>query len=172
MIHLRLRTEYSFGQTFAPIGALIAHLKTMGVTAAGIVDGSTWGHVEWFTKCTAAGIQPLLGAECVVSDDDRQTRMWFLASTTQALSELYQALSHSYQQPLKTKFGSLNRLYRSDVLGMSPAILKFAGDSVDGPFLHEVKAYADLNPSSVIRNATLEGLGLPVVTSSSLGNTA
>ena len=84
MIQLRIRTEYSFGETYAPLDRIIQHLKDIGCTAAGIVDvGSTWGHVKWFKKCKEAGIQPLLGVELVVTDiDDQSPRMWFLAKNT------------------------------------------------------------------------------------------
>jgi DNA polymerase III alpha subunit len=58
MIQLRVRTEYTFGKTFAPIPRVIERLKAIGCTAAGIVDvDGSWGHVPWFTACKAAGIQ-------------------------------------------------------------------------------------------------------------------
>lgn len=153
MIQLRLRTEYSFGQTFAPIGRVIARLKELGCKAAGIVDqGSTWGHVVWHEACIKAGIQPLLGVELVVADDDRLARMWFLAKNTTGLSELYQAASLAHRQPISTQRGSFPRLYRLDVLGLSENVLKFAGDVTDGPFLAEAGAIVDLNPSSKLLN--------------------
>lgn len=88
MIHLRVKTEYSFGQTFAPIKRVIQRLQDIGCTAAAIVDNSTWGHVAWYKSCKDAGIQPLLGVECVVSDDETPHRMWFLAKNQQGLGEL------------------------------------------------------------------------------------
>ena len=152
MIQLRIKTEYSFGQTFAPIDRVINRLKEIGCTAAGIVDTSTWGHVAWFDACTAAGIRPLLGVEAFVSDDEEQLKMWFLARTTDGLAELYRATSKSYQQKMPTKFGSVPRLYRDDIRHMSNQIIKFAGDVVDEKFLQEVDAVIDLNPASRILN--------------------
>lgn len=155
MIQLRIRTEYSFGQTFAPIKRTIDRLKAIGCTAAGIVDvNSTWGHVAWHKACKAAGIQPLLGVETVVSDDDTTHRMWFLARNQEGLAELYRFTSKSHQQPIATRSGSVPRLYRHDVLGMSENILKFAGDVTDGDFLADVGAFIDINPASRILNAT------------------
>jgi DNA-directed DNA polymerase III PolC len=153
MIQLRIRTEYSFGETFAPINRVIERLKEIGCKAAGIVDGSTWGHVAWFKACTAAGIQPILGVECVVSDDESTPKMWFLAKNKAGLSELYNFTSKSHQQTIPTKRGSLPRLYRNDVLNMSDNIFKFAGEVTDGSFLADVGAYIDLNPASRILNA-------------------
>lgn len=171
MIQLRIKTEYTFGQTFAPIGRVIERLKAMGVTAAGIVDlNSTWGHVPWFKACKAAGITPMLGVDLVVSDEDATHRMWFLAKNRDGLSELYRLTSKAHQQPIVTRAGSLPRLYRNDVRRMSENIAKFAGDIADGEFLKEVGAIIDLNPSSRILNVKKKALaastGLPVVETS------
>ena len=153
MIHLRIKTEYSFGQTFAPIPRVIDRLKAIGCTAAAIVDsGSTWGHVAWFKACRAAGIQPILGCEICVADEDTTHRMWFLAKNKLGLGELYRFTSKSHQQPIATRTGSIPRLYRHDVLSMSENILKFAGDLTDGAFLAEVGAVIDLSPASRILN--------------------
>ena len=153
MIQLRIKTEYTFGQTFAPIPRVVQRLKEMGVTAAGIVDNnSTWGHVPWFKACKEAGIQPLLGVDLVVSDDELTQRMWFLARNKAGLSELYRYSSKAHQQTIPTKTGSLPRLYRNDVLNMSNDIIKFAGDITDESFLREAGALLDINPSSRILN--------------------
>ena len=152
VIQLRVRTEYSFGQTYAPVPRLLTRLKEMGCTAAGIVDATTWGHVAWWRACTKAGIQPLLGVECVVTDTDAAPRMWFLARTTTGLAEMYRLCSRSATQPLKGKFGVIPRLTRADVLGISDQILVFAGDVVEGPFLRHAKAIVDLNPGSQLLN--------------------
>ena len=152
MIHLKVKTEYSFGQTFAPIKRVIQRLQDIGCTAAAIVDNSTWGHVAWYKSCKEAGIQPLLGVECVVADEETPHRMWFLAKNQQGLGELYRATSKSHQQTIPTKTGALPRLYRNDVLNMSDNILKFAGEIVDGEFLKEIGAIIDLNPTSRILN--------------------
>jgi DNA polymerase III alpha subunit len=152
MIQLKIRTEYSFGQTFAPIGRIIEYLKAIKCTAAGIVDNNTWGHVPWFKACKDADIQPLLGASCAICDDDVPLRMWFLAKNKKGLIELYNLLSQSHHQKLKTKRGPIPRLYRHDVLSLSPDIIKFAGEMTDDKFLKRIKAVIDLDPSSRILN--------------------
>jgi len=171
VIQLRIKTEYSFGQTFAPVARTVARLKELGCTAAGIVDvGSTWGHVTWFEECEKAGIQPLLGVECAVDDDEMNLHMWFLARSTTGLSELYRALSKAHQQPISTRSGKVPRLYKSDVLAMSGEILKFAGDITDGEFLSACGAFIDTNPASRVLNAKKLALarehGLRVVATS------
>jgi DNA polymerase III alpha subunit len=153
MIQLKIRTEYSFGQTFAPIHRVVERLKEQGCTSAAIVDNaSTWGHVPWFKACKDAGIQPILGVELCVSDDDTNHSMWFLAKNKEGLGELYRLTSKSHQQTIPTRSGSIPRLYRKDVAGMSTNILKFAGEVLDGEFLSAVGAFVDLDPSSRILN--------------------
>jgi DNA polymerase III alpha subunit len=154
MIHLRIKTEYSFGKTFAPIDRVIERLKAIGCTAAAMVDeSSTWGHVRWYEACKAAGIQPMLGVDLCVSDEGVNHRMWFIAKNKAGLSELYRFSSKAYQQPAALRTGSIPRLYRDDVRKMSENIYKFAGDITDSEFLKEVGAIVDLNPSSMILNA-------------------
>ena len=153
MIQLRIRTEYTFGQTFAPIARVVQRLKEIGCTSAAIVDSnSTWGHVPWFKACKAAGIQPMLGVELAVSDDESSQRMWFLAKNKYGLSELYRLTSKAHGQQIPTRKGSIPRLYRKDVLNMSDNIIRFAGDVTDIEFLQDCGAFLDLNPSSRILN--------------------
>lgn len=151
MIQFKVRTEYSFGETFAPLDRLVECLKEQGCKAAGIVDHSTWGHVSWHKKCRAADIKPLLGVELVVSDEEDSTpRMWFIAKNLDGLRELYKFSSKAHQFTLATKRGRVPALGRLDVKKMSDNILKFAGDITDGNFLAEVGAIIDISPASKI----------------------
>lgn len=149
-IQLRVRTEYSFGECFAKVDRVIQRLKELGCKAAAIVDKSSWGHVAWHEACTKAGIEPLLGMEIVVSDDDRRTAMWFIARNTAGLAELYRSASQAYHQPVAGRGGKFPRLYRADVEAMSGDIHKFAGDILDGPWLASIGANIDINPGSRI----------------------
>lgn len=154
MIQLKVRTEYSFGNTFAPIARIIERLKEQGCTAAAIVDeASTWGHVPFYKACKEAGIQPMLGVELIVADDDVATRMWFIAKNKAGLSELYRASTKAYTTPQTGKYGSSPRLYRDDVRNMSNDILIFAGEVTDGEFLYEIGAIIDYSPASRILDA-------------------
>jgi len=153
MIQLKLRSEYTFGETFAPIDRMVQRLKELGCTAAAIVDkNSTWGHVAWFKACKDAGIQPMLGIELCVSDDEQTNSMWFIAKNKEGLAELYRLASKSWQQTIAAKFGSIPRLYRSDVLSMSSNIFIFAGEVTDQEFLRDCGAMIDLSPASRILN--------------------
>lgn len=133
---------------------MVERLKEMGCTAAALVDNaSTWGHVSWHEACEKAGIQPMLGVEIAVDDEDANLHMWFLARNTSGLSELYRAVSKAHQQPISTRSGKVPRLYKSDVEAMSGDIIKFAGEITDGEFLSNIGAVIDLNPASRVLNA-------------------
>ena len=152
MVQLKIRTEYSFGQTFAPVDRIIDRGKELGCSAMGIVDNSTWGHVKWYNSCVKAGIQPLLGVENYVSVGETLLYMWFLARNKAGLTELYRAISKGHAQALSTRSGKVPLLYEYDVIGMSDNILKFAGDVTNGEFLKQIGAYMDIDPSSQILN--------------------
>lgn len=171
MIQLRIRSEYTFGETFASVERIIERLKAIGCTAAGIVDKhSTWGHVKFFKACKAAGIEPMLGVELIVSKNEDIPSMWFLAKNETGLSELYDFTSRAHRQRTQTRRGKLPRLYFDDVLAMSDNIFKFAGDVVDETLVQMARPIMDLNPSSRVLDARKIALAkrfdLPIVNTS------
>ena len=151
MIQWRVRTEYSFGETFAPIKVVVERLQELGCRAAAIVDkNGTWGHLPWQKACREAGVMPMYGVELVVAENDEQNTMAFVARNPAGLRELYGFTSRAHDQMLSTKRGKVPRLYRSDVLGISDNVIKFAGDVLDEEFLVEAGAWIDLSPASII----------------------
>ena len=169
MIQLNIKTEFSFGETFAPIDRCIERCKELGVTHAGIVDrDGTWGHVAWWNACKEADITPLLGVDLIVSDDDeRETRMWFLAKNQEGLKELYRASTLAHRQMLKAGSKQRPRLYEQDVVDMSENIIKFAGQVTDPELLKDCNAVIDLSPASKLLNAAKRRIAsehnLPIV---------
>lgn len=153
MIHLKIRTEFSFGQTFAPIDRVIQRLKEIGCSTAGIVDiDSTWGHMLWHKKCLENGIKPALGVEISVDVNGIVNRMWFLAKNKDGLAELYANVSLAHKTPHITKSGSVPCLNENQFCKMSDNIFKFAGENTDGEFLSLVGAVVDYSPISKILN--------------------
>jgi len=169
MIHWRVRTEYSFGQTFAPIGKIVAHLKAQGCTAAAIVDAhGTWGHVPWYKGCVENSVLPLLGVELAVSnEEDEASMMAFIARNPEGLKELYGFTTHAHTQSLSDRQGKIPRLFKTDVLGMSENVMKLAGEMLDEKFLVRIGAIIDLSPASRVVNAAKRAIadrnGLRVV---------
>lgn len=142
MIAWRVRTEYSFGDTFAPIKLVVPHLKELGYRAAAITDRhGTWGHVPWYKACREAGIQPMLGVELIV---DEHHTMAFVARNLAGLREMYGFTSLAHTR------GSTPKLTKDDVRAISSNVIKFAGDVLDGDFLAEVGAVIDLSPASIV----------------------
>ena len=147
MIFLKIRTEYSLGQTFAPIPRIIDFLKSAGATHAAIVDNSTFGHVPWHSACKAAGIHPLFGWECLICNGENTPSVcWFLAKNTAGLTELYQLATKAHRQKLKTQ----PRLYPADLLTISENLFVFQGTFNDGELLAKIGAYVDFLPSTEI----------------------
>lgn len=161
-VQLRVRTEYSFEETFAPISRCVARLKELGERAAGIVDAGTWGHVKWDKACRAAGIKPLFGTRIAalpsLESEDRPT-MWFLARSGAGLQELYRFSSLAQRQAAR----GVARLTYDQLRQMSGEIVKFAGAITDEPLLKELGAYADLDPGAPIASRRKVRMDLPKV---------
>ena len=81
------RSEFTFGNCFGPIGRVVARASELGYTKAAICDIGTWGHVPFFKAAEKAGIQPILGAELSVGDEERSIKV--LAKNQEGLRELY-----------------------------------------------------------------------------------
>jgi len=127
MVHLRLRTEYSFRKVFGKIPAV---LDAAGGEAAAITDAGTWGHVNFYKAAKDLNIKPILGAEIAVVEDpslrEKQAgpTMAFLAKNLEGLSELYQMVTRANQDGF---FYYVPRLGYDDVNGVSKNIIVLSG---------------------------------------------
>ena len=148
MIHLRLRTEYSFRRAYGKVEEVLARAEG---TAAGITDGGTWGHVPWAKAAKKHKVKPLFGAECmVVRDATKRERqhgpmMAFLARSGDGLRELYRMMTWAncegyYYWP---------RLDYNMVNALSEEVYVLSGA---GPIVELLKPktnlYLELNPSN------------------------
>jgi DNA polymerase III alpha subunit len=150
MIQLKVRSEFSFKETFAPLPRLIERLQALRVSAAGMVDlnGSTWGHVRWEKGLRAAGIQPMFGAEFVVVPDLARAKAlptaWALALDPAALYRL-STLSHTQKlagRPALTL----------DQFSKCSGLVKFAGSALlDHPEHLEGFDFVDVGPASILQ---------------------
>ena len=153
MIHLKVRTEYSFRETFAPLAHVVARLKAIGCTAAGCVDraGSTWGHVQWEKTMLAEGLKPLFGAEFGVGPASEKAgptpTAWVLARDARALYRLA-SLAHGQALP-----GGFPRLTVDQFLG-AEGVERFAGAAFLGDgAAADAGVWVDVNPGSPIQTA-------------------
>jgi DNA polymerase III alpha subunit len=153
VIQLKIRSEYSFGETFAPLDRLVARLKALGARGGGLVDRGTWGHVQWDYKMRAAGMVPLFGVEVgvVPSIEEKEIvpRMWLLARNSAGLQELYRLSSKAHAQAVR----GAGLLTHQDVINADTALIaKFAGQVTDAELLVAAGAYIDFDPGSPLLN--------------------
>ena len=73
-VHLRVHSAYSLAEGTFQIGALVSAVKAMGQPAVAITDSfNTFAALEFSDKANGAGIQPIIGAQVILSDDDNAT---------------------------------------------------------------------------------------------------
>lgn len=152
MIQLKVRSEFSFKQTFAPLPRLIDRLKALGTSAAGMVDldGSTWGHVRWEKACREAGIQPMFGAEFVVVPKlEGATQLpsaWVLAANP---ADLYRTSTLAHTQKLAGR-----PALTLDQFANAQGLVKFAGGALlDHPDHLDPQTFVDVAPASVLHTS-------------------
>jgi DNA polymerase III alpha subunit len=155
MIHLRLRTEYSFRKAF---GSPEKVLEAAGGNAAAITDNGTWGHVAWSKACKKRGIKPIFGVELFVCKDARDrvkqggTNMAFLARNNDGLEELYQLVTRA-----NDLFYYFPRIDYRDVNALTSNVIVLSGSGADLERLQpKVNVYLELNPSNQNWNRTVD----------------
>ncbi len=73
--HLHCHTHYSLLDGFNRIPDLVKQTKSLGMNSCAITDhGNLYGAIEFYSKCTEAGIKPILGIEAYVAPGDRRER--------------------------------------------------------------------------------------------------
>lgn len=134
---LRVRTEFSFRKTFAPIHRVGAALAALETPAAGIVDGGTWGHVRFSKEAAKRGFKPLFGTELTfVQEDGKKPVAWCLASDTKAF--------YQFSSAARREGADLHELFASKT-----GLVRFAGTALEDPELFD---YVDLSPASPVSN--------------------
>lgn len=100
MIHLRNRTEYSFGTAVGRLSEVLAAQDEPGTVAAITDRHGTWGHVRWAKECGKLNTKPIFGVELAVVGDvskDREKQpinyMTFLAKSSAGLREIYELVT-------------------------------------------------------------------------------
>jgi hypothetical protein len=127
------RTEFTFGNCFGPVHKVIERAVALGYTKPAICDVGTWGHVPFFKAAEKAGLQPILGAELAIQDDERSIKV--LAKNQEGVRELYR---HSAGISYATEF--------SDNL----LVLPFTADALK---INAADMVFDLHPINSLLNA-------------------
>jgi DNA polymerase III alpha subunit len=125
VIHLALRTEYSFKQCYGFIKDLVEVAKG---DAIGIADNNnTYGHIQHHRACRKEGIKPILGVRLMVIDRPIEKKKVFgpvyifIARNQDGLSELYSLVRLAYE-----RFYYHPRLFQVDLQDISSDIIVIA----------------------------------------------
>ena len=74
-VHLHLHSQYSLLDGAIRLDDLIAKAKDCRMPAVAITDhGNMFGAMEFYTKCKAAGIKPIIGSEVYLAPGSRFAR--------------------------------------------------------------------------------------------------
>jgi len=74
-VHLHVHTHYSLLDGACRIEELVDRCKQWGMDCLAITDhGNMFGVIEFYTKCLAGGIKPIIGYEAYVAPGDRRQR--------------------------------------------------------------------------------------------------
>jgi DNA polymerase III alpha subunit len=167
MIHLRLRTEYSFRTVFGRIESVLARVPNGD--AVGIADTGTWGHVPFYKAARATGRKPLLGAEIALVPEvpraafavngkkPKQEKLGtvaaaFLARNAAGLEELYRLVSLANTRP---RYYYVPRLDYRDVNAATKSgnLIFLSGANADLTRLtNRPNVYLEMNPGAVLWN--------------------
>jgi DNA polymerase III alpha subunit len=96
MVHLHIRTEYSFRRAYGKVEDVLKH--AVGGAMA-MTDSGTWGHVNWAKACKKAGIRPIFGVELAlvpnagIREKQSTAHCVLLAKTDAGLREIYEIVS-------------------------------------------------------------------------------
>ena len=130
--HLHLHTEYSLLDGFTKIDKLMEKLKEFGMDSCAITDhGNMYGVIEFYKKCQANNIKPIIGCEVYICENDykiktpqnkRYYHLILLAKNNNGYKNLLKIVSKAYTQGYYYKpridFEVLKE-YKEDLIGLS-----------------------------------------------------
>ena len=149
MLHLKIRSEYSFRTAYGPINKII---KACEGDAIGLCDSGTWGHIAFRDACEAANKKPIYGVEIAFVDDARSREkqahnyMSFLAKNNDGLKEIYELVTRSTDN-----FYYYPRLDYSDLFDISENLIILSGANPNWgmlPTTHKKNLYIEIGPMS------------------------
>ncbi len=99
-VHLRLHSEYSVTDGIVRIDEAVGHAAADGMPALAVTDlGNLFGMVKFYKAARAAGIKPIVGADCWVQnpvDRDKPSRILLLAASRKGYLRLCELLSRAW----------------------------------------------------------------------------
>ena len=99
-VHLRMHSEYSVTDGIVRIEEAIAKARADGMPALALTDaGNLFGMVKFYAAARAAGVKPLIGADCWLqneADRDKPSRILLLCSAREGYRRLSELLSRAW----------------------------------------------------------------------------
>lgn len=124
MVHIALRTEFSFKQCFMHMSQIY---KFAGSGAVGVADlNNTFAHIHLEKQSKKHGFKPIYGVRLNVLDDGSKQRTanlpWiFIAKNLAGLKEIYELVDSSYKQ-----FYYTPRIFRSQAAKVSSNVISIS----------------------------------------------
>ncbi len=99
-VHLRLHSEYSVTDGIVRIDAAVKRAARDGMPALALTDSANvFGMVKFYREARAAGVKPIVGADCWVrneADADKPARLLLLCASRAGYLRLSELLSRAW----------------------------------------------------------------------------
>ena len=74
-VHLHLHSQYSLLDGAIRLDDLVKKVKEQNMPAVAVTDhGCMFGAIEFYTKCKAEGVKPIIGAELYIAPGSRTVK--------------------------------------------------------------------------------------------------
>src|SRR5260370_8763259 len=102
LVHLRLHTEYSLGDSVVRVPELVTAVAAAGMPAVAVTDQSNlFAMVKFYREALKAGVKPLVGVDLLVREEgERQppTRLTLLCQSPGGYRNLARLVSRAYPE--------------------------------------------------------------------------
>ncbi|MEW6690873.1 MAG: DNA polymerase III subunit alpha, partial [Pseudomonadota bacterium] len=99
-VHLRLHSEYSVSDGIVRVEDAVARAKADGMPALALTDAANvFGMVKFYSAARAAGLKPVIGADCWIqneADRDKPWRLLLLCASRAGYLRLCELLSRAW----------------------------------------------------------------------------
>jgi len=117
-VHLRLHSEYSVTDGIARLDAAVERAARDGMPALALTDSANvFGMVKFYRAARAAGVKPVIGADCWVQGDsaaDKPTRVLLLCASSAGYLRLSELLSRAWLKNQRQGRAEIDRAWLRD----------------------------------------------------------
>jgi DNA polymerase III subunit alpha len=131
-VHLRLHSEYSVSDGIVRIEEAVERARTDGMPALALTDAANlFGMVKFYGTARAAGVKPIVGADCWLQNDtdrDKPFRLLLLCASRTGYLRLCDLLSRAWLRNQYRGRAELAREWLPDSEGLIALSAAAAGD--------------------------------------------